>query len=61
MTIVGAAIAIIYYIVGLFASIAWANASGATYLLGLLLWTSFFGFSTLTFLMLYWSREHWLP
>jgi hypothetical protein len=60
MTIAGAALAIIIYLAGLAGSIAWANAEGATYLLGLLLWTSFFGFSMLSFLMLYWSREHWM-
>lgn len=61
MNLVGVVIAVLYYVVGLAGSIAWAHSCGATYLIGLLLWTSFFGFSTLTFLMLYWSREHWLP
>ena len=51
---------VIAYAAGLAGSIAWANASGATYLLGLLLWTSFFGFCMVVTLMLYWSREHWM-
>jgi hypothetical protein len=61
MNLLSAVIAVVYYALGLAGSIAWANASGATYLLGLLLWTSFFGFSMVSFLMLYWSREHWMP
>ena len=60
MNLLGAVLAIIIYAAGLAGSIAWANACGATYLLGLLLWTSFFGFSMLSFLMLFWSREHWM-
>jgi hypothetical protein len=60
MTILGAAFLFVVYIVGLGASLAWASSLGATYLLGLLLWTSFFGISTAISLMLFWSREHWL-
>jgi hypothetical protein len=51
---------VLLYGLGLAGSIAWATHSGATRLLGLLLWTSFFGFCMVCTLMLYWSREHWL-
>ena len=57
---VGAVLTIIYYALGLTGSLAWAKACSATPLLGLLLWTSFFGSTMVLFLMLYWSREHWL-
>ena len=60
MTLVGAACLFVIYILGLAASVAWANSLGATYLLALLLWTSFFGFMSATGLTLFWSREHWL-
>jgi hypothetical protein len=56
-----AALLFVIYILGLAASISWALSLGATYLLGLLLWTSFFGFCTAVSLALFWSREHWLP
>jgi hypothetical protein len=32
---------------------------GATLVIGLVLWNSFFGFCTAFSLMLIWSREHW--
>jgi hypothetical protein len=54
------------YLIGAAASIAWAmdiqnmplwSAAGV---LGLVLWTSFFGFCNAIGWMAYWSREHWL-
>lgn len=60
MTILGAAFLFIVYAIGLAASITWAVSLGCSQLLGLLLWTSFFGLSTAIGLMLFWSREHWL-
>ena len=58
---IGAAFLFIVYVIGLACSITWATSLGATQLLGLLLWTSFYGFSTAFGLMLFWSREHWMP
>lgn len=47
------------YLVGLTGSIFWAMASGATYLLGLLLWTSFFAFCNAIGWSVWWSRREW--
>jgi hypothetical protein len=60
MTLAGGIATILYYLVGLAGALAWAASLGATMLIGLVLWTSFFGFSMVTFLLLFWSREHWL-
>ena len=60
MTVLGAVFLLIVYIIGLAASITWAVSLGASQLLGLLLWTSFFGFTTAFGLMMFWSREHWM-
>jgi uncharacterized membrane-anchored protein len=60
MTIIGAVLAIIYYVLGLLGALAWAGSLGWTTTLGLVLWNSFFGFSMLVTCMLVWSREHWL-
>lgn len=57
---VGALFLFIVYVAGAAASIAYATSTGATQLIGLTLWTSFFGFSTAVSLMLIWSREHWM-
>lgn len=61
MNLVGGIIAFLYYVLGLAGSLAWANASGWTSTIAIVLWTSFFGFSMLVTCMLLWSREHWLP
>ncbi len=60
MTKLGALFLFIVYGLGLAGSIGWATSLGATKLLGLLLWTSFFGFSTAFSLAMFWSREHWM-
>lgn len=60
MNLVGGIIAIIYYALGLAGSLALAASIGWTTTIAIVLWTSFFGFSMLTFCMLFWSREHWL-
>jgi len=60
MTLPGAALTLVVYLAGLFGSIMWATSCGATRLLGLVLWTSFFGSCMVLFLMLFWSREHWM-
>lgn len=60
MTLAGGIAVILYYLLGLAGSVALATSQGATMLLGLLLWTCFFGFSMVGFLLLFWSRDHWL-
>ncbi|HLP41491.1 MAG TPA: hypothetical protein VK465_08295 [Fibrobacteria bacterium] len=60
MNLVGGFFAVLYYALGLAGSLAWAHSLGASYVIGLVLWTSFFGFSMLVTCMLLWSREHWL-
>lgn len=50
----------IVYVAGAAASITYATSTGATLVIGLTLWTSFFGFCTAFSLMLIWSREHWM-
>ncbi len=57
---IGAVALILIYIIGLAASLTWAASLNATYLIGLTLWTSFFGFCTAVSLMAIWSREHWM-
>lgn len=58
---------LVVYVVGAAASIAWALALhpgsalwSAPGLLGLVLWTSFFGFCNAVGWVTYWSREHWM-
>jgi len=51
---------LIVYVVGAAASISYALSTGATLVMGLVLWTSFFGFSTAVTCMAVWSREHWM-
>lgn len=58
---------LLIYVVGAFASANWAvsiqNADGlwsAAGLLGLVLWSSFFGFCNVITWITYWSREHWM-
>lgn len=58
---IAAAFLFIVYVIGLAGSVSWATSLGATQLLGLTLWTSFFGFSTAVSLALFWGREHWMP
>lgn len=60
MNLVTGIILLIIWAVGAFASISWSLSLGATLVLGLVLWNSFFGFCTAFGLMLFWSREHWL-
>lgn len=60
MNLIGGIILFVVWAVGALASISWAFSMGATLVLGLVLWNSFFGFCTAGFLMLFWSREHWM-
>jgi hypothetical protein len=48
------------YLVGTVVCTQWALALGNTGLLGLVLWTSFFGFGSAVGWAVYWSREHWM-
>lgn len=61
MNLIGGIIAFVYYLAGLAGSLAYAHSIGATTVIAIVLWTSFFGFTMLTTCMLLWSREHWLP
>jgi hypothetical protein len=61
MNLIGGIIAVIYYLAGLAGALAYASSIGATQVIAIVLWTSFFGFSTLVTCMAVWSREHWLP
>jgi hypothetical protein len=60
MNLIAGIILFVIWAVGAVASISWALSLGATLVLGLVLWNSFFGFCTAFGLMLFWSREHWL-
>jgi hypothetical protein len=58
---------LLIYVIGAFASVQWAlsiqNESemwSAPGLLGLVLWSSFFGFANVLGWLTYWSREHWM-
>ena len=48
------------YLVGIAACTQWAVSLGSTRVLGLVLWTSFFGFCNAVGWVTYWSREHWM-
>jgi hypothetical protein len=55
------------YLIGAGASVAWSMSNynetlvwSAPGLLGLVLWTSFFGFCNAIGWVTYWSREHWM-
>jgi hypothetical protein len=54
------------YVLGAIASVVWAMNIhsmplwSAASVLGLVLWTSFFGFCNAVGWVIYWSREHWL-
>ena len=52
---------IVLYAIGALGSCAWATAEGATWVLGFILWTSFFAFCNAVTWALWWSREHWMP
>ncbi|MDQ3000205.1 MAG: hypothetical protein M3Y08_02915 [Fibrobacterota bacterium] len=60
MNLISAAILFIIWAGGAALSILYSISTGATLVLGLVLWNSFFGFSTAVGLMLFWSREHWM-
>lgn len=60
MNLIAAVFLFIIWVAGTVASIAWALSLGATLVMGLVLWNSFFGFCTAVSLMLIWSREHWM-
>jgi hypothetical protein len=47
------------YLVGLTGSIFWSVSCGGDYLLGLLLWTSFYAFSCAIGWSIWWSRREW--
>jgi hypothetical protein len=60
MNLISAVILFIIWAAGAALSITYSLSTGATLVLGLVLWNSFFGFCTAAFLMLFWSREHWM-
>jgi hypothetical protein len=60
MSFLGGVFLFIIWVAGAAASISWALSLGATLVLGLVLWNSFFGLCTAVGLMAFWSREHWL-
>jgi hypothetical protein len=60
MNLISAVILFIIWAAGAALSITYSLSTGATLVLGLVLWNSFFGFCTASFLMLFWSREHWM-
>lgn len=60
MTLIAGIVVFVLWAVGALASISYALSVGATLVLGLVLWNSFFGFCMAGFLMLFWSREHWM-
>jgi hypothetical protein len=60
MNLISAVILFIIWAAGAALSITYSISTGATLVLGLVLWNSFFGFCTAAFLMLFWSREHWM-
>jgi hypothetical protein len=51
---------VVLWALGAAACCAWSLAEGATALLGLLLWTSFFGFCNAVGWAMWWSREELL-
>jgi len=60
MNLMAAIVFFIIWAAGAAASVTYALSAGATLVLGLVLWNSFFGFCMAFSLMLYWSREHWM-
>ena len=60
MNLISAAILFIIWAGGAALSILYSISTGATLVLGLVLWNSFFGFCTAVGLMIFWSREHWM-
>jgi hypothetical protein len=60
MNLIGGIILFVIWAVGALASVGYSLSCGATLVLGLVLWNSFFGFCTAFGLMLFWSREHWM-
>lgn len=60
MTRIQLLIVFIVYLIGIVACTQWALSLGATWLLGLVLWTSFFAFCNAVGWVTYWSREHWM-
>jgi hypothetical protein len=60
MNLISAVLLFIIWAAGAALSITYSLSTGATLVLGLVLWNSFFGFCTAAFLMLFWSREHWM-
>ena len=52
---------LVLYLIGVAASCAWSVAEGCTALLGLLLWTSFFGFCNAVGWAFWWARDEWMP
>jgi hypothetical protein len=48
------------YLLGVLACTQWALSLGNTWLLGLVLWTSFYAFCNAVGWVTYWSREHWM-
>jgi hypothetical protein len=60
MNLITGIILFVLWAAGAAASIAYSLSTGATLVLGLVLWNSFFGFCTAFGLMLFWSREHWM-
>jgi hypothetical protein len=51
---------LVVYLIGIAACTSWSVSLGGTKLLGLLLWTSFFGFCNAVTWAFWWSRDNWL-
>jgi hypothetical protein len=60
MNLISAVLLFVIWAVGAALSVTYALSTGATLVIGLVLWNSFFGFCTAFGLMLFWSREHWM-
>jgi hypothetical protein len=53
-------VVLVVYLIGAFACGQWALSLGNTWLLGFVLWTSFYAFCNAVVWVTYWSREHWM-
>ncbi len=59
MTRIQALVVLVIYLIGAALSMQWAVSREATAVLGLILWTSFYGFINAVIWAIWWSREHW--
>lgn len=53
-------VVLIIYLIGAALCAQWAVSREATAVLGLILWTSFYGFVSAVVWTVWWSREHWM-